>query len=124
MKLHFAPLLLFASAPLRSPQPLRRPPQRRCRRAAVGTRRRLTSPSGRTSPAIAAGISQRRGAPAQVKAFNDYLVANQVGGILPDLAAAAHRDLVEGMRRSSRSKCRPRTNGRTWSKRCDTSAIM
>ena len=42
----------------------------------------------------------------------------------PDLAAAAHRDLVAGMRRPAvRSAAQP-TNGRTWSRRCATSAIM
>ena len=36
---------------------------------------------------------------SQVKAFNDYLVGAQVGGDPADVAAAAHRDLVEGLRR-------------------------
>ena len=58
----------------------------------------------------------------QVKAFNDYL--SRRGRRRPaDLAVAAHRDLVAGMRRAP-FEVPPSTNGRTSSRRCAISAIM
>ncbi len=83
MKLMFAPFLLFASAATAQPAPVAASPAQIAPAAAVWDPVAPYIAAGQDEPGYRSWYLAAPWRGTQVKAFNDYLVANQVGGILP-----------------------------------------
>ena len=118
-------LIHWRSSRLRSPR-RRRPrhsPDGAGAGSADGSGRRVWDPAagyitaGQDEPGYRSWYLAAPWRAAQVKSFNDYLTTYQVSRNCADLAAAAHRDGVEGLRRPAVRGPAARPNGRTWSRR-------
>lgn len=83
MKLMFAPFLLIATAAVAQPATVASPPAQAAPAAAVWDPVAPYIAAGQDEPGYRSWYLAAPVRAVQVKAFNDYLVANQVGGILP-----------------------------------------
>src|SRR5581483_11267853 len=83
MKLMFAPFLLVATAAVAQPAPVAEPPAQAAPATAAWDPVGPYIAAGQDEPGYRSWYLAAPWRAGQVKAFNDYLVANQVGGILP-----------------------------------------
>ncbi len=83
MKLMFAPFVLFAATAVAQPAPVSAPVVQTPATAAAWDPVSQYIAAGQDEPGYRSWYLAAPWRAGQVKAFNDYLVANQVGGILP-----------------------------------------
>lgn len=83
MKLMFAPLVLIAAAAVAQPAPVAAPAVQTAPATAAWDPVSQYIAAGQDEPGYRSWYLAAPSRAGQVKAFNDYLVANQVGGILP-----------------------------------------
>ena len=83
MKLMFAPLVLIAAAAVAQPAPVAAPAVQTAPATAAWDPVSQYIAAGQDEPGYRTWYLAAPWRAGQVKAFNDYLVANQVGGILP-----------------------------------------